>query len=120
MKTPANAMPITTPMPIRISEREPAAASQPPFEEIPVLLSSSVSPVPLFAESSSESEDSEAPPPADFWTREAFGLAVPHGGFGDEPPEPPPAPAGPGGAPKRRKRRRGRRVAGRVEAGAPA
>ncbi|MEO8585811.1 MAG: DEAD/DEAH box helicase [Acidobacteriota bacterium] len=111
------AAPVPTPSqePERVSEREPAAAFPPPFEEIPVLLSSSVSPVPLLAESSSES-----PVPADFWTREAFGLAVPQGGFGNEPPEPPPAPAGPGGAPKRRKRRRGRRVAGRVEAVAPA
>jgi hypothetical protein len=56
----------------------------------------------------------------DFWTREAFGLEVPHGGFGAEPVEPPLAPA-PSGAPaKRRRRRRGRRVAGRVEAAAPA
>src|ERR1019366_2911889 len=55
----------------------------------------------------------------DFWTREAFGLEVPHGGFGAEPVEPPLAPS-PSGAPaKRRRRRRGRRVAGRVEAAAP-
>jgi ATP-dependent RNA helicase RhlB len=55
---------------------------------------------------------------ADFWTREAFGLEVPHGGFGAEPAEPsPPSSAAPA---KRRRRRRGRRVAGRVEAAAPA
>ena len=55
---------------------------------------------------------------ADFWTREAFGLEVPRGGFGAEPLEPsPPSPAAPA---KRRRRRRGRRVAGRVEAAAPA
>lgn len=101
------------PVPERVPERAPAAAAPPPFEEIPV----TSSPLPSFAETSSE-------PPAlhaDFWTREAFGLAVPLGGFGDEPAEPPPpSPTEPGGAPKRRRRRRGRRVAGRVEASAPA
>jgi ATP-dependent RNA helicase RhlB len=103
------------PEPERVPEREPAAAAPPPLEEISISFSSS------FAESSfsSESKESSAPP-ADFWTREAFGLAVPQGGFGDEPAEPPPPPADPGGAPKRRRRRRGRRVAGRVEVGAPA
>jgi ATP-dependent RNA helicase RhlB len=55
---------------------------------------------------------------ADFWTREAFGLEVPHGGFGAEPAElSPPSSAAPA---KRRRRRRGRRVAARVEAAAPA
>ncbi len=93
----------------RVPQSEPAAAAPPPFEEIPV------SPIPLFAESSSES-----PAPADFWTREAFHLAVPQGGFGDEPPEPVLPPDAPGAPPKRRRRRRGRRVAPRAEASAPA
>ena len=84
-----------------LSPREAVDTAPPPFEEIPA----------------SEFSESLALP-ADFWTREAFGLAVPMGGFGDEPPEPPPAE--PGGAPKRRRRRRGRRVAPRVEASAPA
>ncbi len=57
---------------------------------------------------------------ADFWTREAFGLDVPHGGFGPEPLEPAAPPATSGPPAKRRRRRRGRRVAGRIEAAAPA
>jgi len=97
----------------RITETETAAAAQPAFEEIPVSLPSLVSSL----------EESPSEPPvsllaADFWTREAFGLEVPHGGFGVEPAElPPPSSAAP---PKRRRRRRGRRIAGRVEAAAPA
>jgi ATP-dependent RNA helicase RhlB len=111
------------PEPKRITQSEPAAAAPPTFEEIPVSLSSSVS---SLEESSSEISFEESPSDespalsADFWTREAFGLEVPQGGFGDEPLEPPLPPPDPGGAPKRRRRRRGRRVAGRVEAGAPA
>ena len=100
------------PEPKRITESEPAAAAPPTFEEIPVSLSSSVS---SLEESSSETSGSLF---ADFWTREAFGLEVPHGGFGAEPAEPsPPSSAMPA---KRRRRRRGRRIAGRVEAAAPA
>jgi ATP-dependent RNA helicase RhlB len=103
------------PTPERVTEREAAAPAPPPLEEIPISFSSS------FAESPSSSESKEStPPPTDFWTREAFGLAVPQGGFGDEPIEIPPPPAEPGAAPKRRRRRRGRRVAPRVEAAAPA
>jgi ATP-dependent RNA helicase RhlB len=55
---------------------------------------------------------------ADFWTREAFGLEVPHGGFSAEPVEP--SPPSSAEHAKRRRRRRGRRIAGRVEAAAPA
>ena len=109
--------PRSAPEPDRATEREPAAVAPSDFEEIPVSLSS---PVSSFAESSSEESPESPALPSDFWTREAFGLAVPQGGFGDEPPEPLPPSTGPGGAPKRRKRRRGRRVASRVEAGAPA
>lgn len=115
---PARPRATAAPEPERVTEREPAAAAPSAFEEISVSLSS---PVSSFAESSSESP-SEEPSllPADFWTREAFGLAVPQGGFGDEPLEPPLPPPDLGDAPKRRRRRRGRRMAGRVEAGAPA
>ncbi|MFI5119103.1 MAG: DEAD/DEAH box helicase [Thermoanaerobaculia bacterium] len=91
------------PEPERATESEPAAASSPAFEDTPVSLSSGP-PVSLLA--------------ADFWTREAFGLDVPHGGFGAEPGEPSPPPPAPQA--KRRRRRRGRRVAARVEAAAPA
>jgi ATP-dependent RNA helicase RhlB len=109
---PRAAAPLPSPEP----KREPLAPASPlssSFEE-----SSSES---SFAESLSESSSEESPAlPADFWTREAFGLEVPQGGFGDEPPERPLPPPGLGGAPKRRRRRRGRRVAGRVEAAAPA
>ena len=107
------------PEPKRITESERIAAGTPFVEEIPSSPSLS-SPLFSLEESSSESPESTPALPADFWTREAFGLAVPQGGFGDEPPEPPPPPTAPVGEPKRRKRRRGRRVAGRVEAGAPA
>ncbi len=100
-----------------ISAHEPAAVAPPTFKEIPVSfrssISSSVSP---FEESSSESPISLLA--VDFWTREAFRLDLPPGGFGAEPPEPPlPSSTAP---PKRRRRRRGRRVAGRIEAAAPA
>ena len=99
------------PPPERPSPREAVVTAPPPFEEIP-------SPVSIFEEIPASEFSESLALPADFWTREAFGLAVPQGGFGDEPPEPPPAE--PGGAPKRRRRRRGRRVAPRVEASAPA
>jgi hypothetical protein len=46
--------------------------------------------------------------PADFWTREAFGLEIPEGGFGVAA-----SPAAPGD-PARRKRRRRRRPAAAV------
>jgi ATP-dependent RNA helicase RhlB len=98
------------PEPKRASEGELAPPS--PFEETPVSLSSSVS---SLEESSSEPPVSFA---ADFWTREAFGLEVPYGGFGADPLEQ--SPPSPEGRAKRRRRRRGRRVAGRVEAAAPA
>jgi Helicase conserved C-terminal domain len=110
------------PAPVPVPEATPAprAAAPPPAPERAALAAPSSPVFSSFEESSTE--ESPEPPvlPADFWTREAFGLEVPQGGFGDEPPEPPPPPAEPGGAPKRRRRRRGRRVAGRVEAGAPA
>jgi ATP-dependent RNA helicase RhlB len=96
-----------------ISEIETAAATPPPFEEIPVSLPSSDS---LPATPAAETPASLLA--TDFWTREAFGLDVPQGGFGAEPPEPPPPVADPPA--KRRRRRRGRRVASRVEAAAPA
>jgi hypothetical protein len=77
-----------------------------PFEEIPSSLSSSSSSsVSLLA--------------ADFWTREAFGLEAPAGGFGVDEPELPPPDASAGAPAKRRRRRRGRRVAPRAEAAAP-
>jgi ATP-dependent RNA helicase RhlB len=96
----------------RIPESEPAAAAPPPFGGIPVSLSLSLS---ALGESSTGTPGSLF---ADFWTREAFGLEVPPGGFGAEPLETsPPSSAEPA---KRRRRRRGRRVAGRVEAAAPA
>ena len=101
------------PEPERPTERAPFAAAPPTFMEIP----SSSSPPPL---SSLEEPSSESLLAADFWTREAFGLAAPEGGFGDEDPEPP-LPGAPATAPaKRRRRRRGRRVAPRAEAAAPA
>ncbi len=88
-----------------------------PFKEIPSSLSLS-SPLPSLEESPSESPVSLFA--ADFWTREAFGLEAPEGGFGAEIPELPP-PGSPAAAPaKRRRRRRGRRVAPRAEAAAPA
>jgi ATP-dependent RNA helicase RhlB len=98
------------PEPKHIPEREPAAAAPPTFIEIPS------SPIP----SSLEEISSPSLVAADFWTREAFGLDAPEGGFGEDVPEPPP-PGSPAGAPaKRRRRRRGRRVAPRAEAAAPA
>jgi hypothetical protein len=101
------------------TQRELVPAATPTFKEMPSSPSLS-SPLSSFAESSSESPEESPALPADFWTREAFGLEVPQGGFGNEPPELLPPPVGPAGPPKRRRRRRGRRVAGRVEAGAPA
>ena len=103
------------PEPKRATENEPAAAARPGFEEPPVSVSSS--------DSSLEESASETPVSlfaADFWTREAFGLEVPHGGFGPEPAEPAVPPAFSGPPAKRKRRRRGRRVAGRLEAAAPA
>ncbi|HEX5855461.1 MAG TPA: hypothetical protein VFZ57_07555, partial [Thermoanaerobaculia bacterium] len=97
----------------RITQTEIAAPAQPPFEEIVSLPSSVSSP----ATSTSEPSVSLA---ADFWTREAFGLEVPHGGFGPEPAEPTSPPALSGPPAKRRRRRRGRRAVGRIEAAAPA
>jgi ATP-dependent RNA helicase RhlB len=105
---------------------EAPATAPPTFEEIP-------SSVPSFEEIPSSSLSLSPSPPssleeisslsliaADFWTREAFGLDAPEGGFGTEPPEAP-LPGSPGGTPaKRRRRRRGRRVAPRAEAAAPA
>jgi ATP-dependent RNA helicase RhlB len=100
------------PEPKPIIQSEPGAAPPPPFEEIPVPLSFSVS---ALEESSSGTPGSLFP---DFWTREAFRMEVPPGGFGAEPVDlPSPSAAAPA---KRRRRRRGRRVAGRVEAAAPA
>ncbi len=99
----------------RVKASEPVPAAPPPFEEIP-------SSVPLPPPVSSLEESPSEPPSslfaADFWTREAFGLEVPFGGFGADLLEQ--APPSPEGRPKRRRRRRGRRVAGRVEAAAPA
>jgi ATP-dependent RNA helicase RhlB len=115
--------------PERRTEREPISAAQLPLDEIP---SPIPSPVPSFEEI--PSSPPSPPPPlssleeisplslvaADFWTREAFGLDAPEGGFGEDAPEPPP-PGAAGAAPaKRRRRRRGRRVAPRAEAAAPA
>jgi superfamily II DNA/RNA helicase len=91
------------PEPESVTGSESAAAAPPAFEEIPVSRSPSDAPDFLFT---------------DFWTREAFGLEVPHGGFGAEPADLP-APSSAAHA-KRRRRRRGRRVAGHVEAAAPA
>ncbi len=95
---------------------EPKAPTPPTFEETP--------PVPSPSLSLSEVPPSPVSPSlfaADFWTREAFGLAAPEGGFNEDVPEPAPAGA-PSAAPaKRRRRRRGRRVAPRGEgAAAPA
>ncbi|MGZ5427066.1 MAG: helicase-related protein, partial [Thermoanaerobaculia bacterium] len=96
---PAPAMPLPAPPPHEESELEEAAAAPGIAVDRP-----HVSIVGLEG--------------ADFWTREAFGLEMPHGGFGAEPVElSPPSSAAPA---KRRRRRRGRRVAGRVEAAAPA
>ncbi len=98
-----------------ITEREAESPAPPAFEEIP---SSAPLPPPV---SSLEAPSSKPPVSlsvADFWTREAFGLEVPHGGFGAEPEEP--SASTPAAHAKRRRRRRGRRVAGRVEAAAPA
>jgi ATP-dependent RNA helicase RhlB len=89
------------------------AGTLPAFEEIPVSATPRLS---AFDGSSSKPPISLLA--ADFWTREAFGLEVPHGGFGTAPPEPPAASSGTSA--RRRRRRRGRRVAGRVEAAAPA
>ena len=105
------------PAPERITPRAPAALAPPTPEEIPSSLLPSP-PLSSLAESSSESPVSLLA--ADFWTREAFGLAAPDGGFGTEWPEFPPAEPSAGGPPKRRRRRRGRRVAPRAEAAAPA
>jgi ATP-dependent RNA helicase RhlB len=100
------------PEPQRPLPIEPAAAAPPTFEESPS------SPLSSLEESPSESPVSLLA--ADFWTREAFGLEAPEGGFGGEPTDFP-LPGSPAGAPaKRRRRRRGRRVAPRAEAAAPA
>ena len=124
---------VAPPKPEPVSPRVPDAPASPTFMEIP----SSVpafeeipSSVPSFKEIPSPSPisllevtPSEAPVSlfaADFWTREAFGLEAPEGGFGEDFPEPPP-PGSTAAAPaKRRRRRRGRRVAPRAEAAAPA
>ena len=104
---------VAAPKPEPVTPRVPDAPAPPTFIEIP---SSPVpSPVSSLAEISSLSLIT-----ADFWTREAFGLEAPEGGFGEDLPELPPADS-PAGAPaKRRRRRRGRRVAPRAEAAAPA
>jgi hypothetical protein len=100
-------------IPSSVPAFEEIPSSVPSFKEIP-----SPSPISLL-----EVTPSEAPVSlfaADFWTREAFGLEAPEGGFGEDFPEPPP-PGSTAAAPaKRRRRRRGRRVAPRAEAAAPA
>ncbi len=85
-----------------VTPRAPEAPTPSTFVEIPVSLPSSL-------------EESSSGSPAilfalDFWTREAFGLEAPEGGFGADLPEPPP-PGAAGPPAKRRRRRRGRRVA---------
>ena len=110
--------PVAAPEPKHVTRRELAAAAPPTFIEIP---SSSVSlPSPLFSLEESSSESPASLLAADFWTREAFGLEAPEGGFGEDLPEPPPAGADGTAPAKRRRRRRGRRVAPRAEAAAPA
>ncbi|MBK9064250.1 MAG: DEAD/DEAH box helicase [Acidobacteria bacterium] len=100
-----------------ITPRVPVAPAPPTFKEIPSSVPSSPNPSPV---SSLEEISSLSLITADFWTREAFGLDAPEGGFGEDLPELPPA-GSPAGAPaKRRRRRRGRRVAPRAEAAAPA
>ena len=99
------------PVPRPPMQREPTPVAPPTFEEIPPSVPSPpVSPL---------EEISSSPFFADFWTREAFGLEAPAGGFGAGEPEPAP-PGAPGAPGKRRRRRRGRRVAPRAEAAAPA
>ena len=104
------------PEPRRATATEVAATAPPTFEEIP-------SSVPSFEEipgASPSFSSSLSLIAADFWTREAFGLDAPEGGFGSETAEAPLA-GSPAAAPaKRRRRRRGRRVAPRAQAAAPA
>jgi hypothetical protein len=114
---------VAAPKPEPVTPRAPDAPASPTFIEIPSSvpsfeeIPSSTIPSPV---SSLEEISSLSLITADFWTREAFGLEAPDGGFGEDVPEPPP-PDSPAGAPaKRRRRRRGRRVAPRAEAAAPA
>ncbi len=120
---PARPRPDAAPIPMPakpepLPERVPVAPAPPTFEEIPSSVSSS-SPSSVFSLEESPSEISISILAADFWTREAFGLEAPEGGFGADLPEPPLPPAA-GPPAKRRRRRRGRRVAPRAEAAAPA
>jgi ATP-dependent RNA helicase RhlB len=103
------------PEPDLIPEREPASPAPSTFEELP----SSVSP-PAPSPVTLDEVSSPSLYAADFWTREAFGLEAPAGGFGEEPAELAPPGASAGTPAKRRRRRRGRRVAPRLEAAAPA
>jgi ATP-dependent RNA helicase RhlB len=125
---PDRQRPAAAPEPERVTASEPAPAAPPTFEEMPSPPSFLFEEIPSSlsvpsALSSLEQSPSESPVSlfaADFWTREAFGLEAPEGGFGAEVPEPP-FPGSPTAAPaKRRRRRRGRRVAPRAEAAAPA
>jgi ATP-dependent RNA helicase RhlB len=104
----ASSLPAPISLPFKESSSESSSLKESP---------SGSSPSSSFAESSSESP-SEPSLVVDFWTREAFGLELPLGGFGAEAVEPPPAVDAP--PEKRRRRRRGRRVAPRVEAATPA
>jgi superfamily II DNA/RNA helicase len=104
---------VAAPKPEPVTQRVPDAPAPPTFMEIP----SSPNPSPV---SSLEEISSLSLIAADFWTREAFGLEAPEGGFGADVPEPPPPGSSAGAPAKRRRRRRGRRVAPRAEAAAPA
>ena len=108
---------VAAPKPEPVTPRVPDAPAPPTFMEIP----SSVPSSPILPSVSSLAEISSLSLiTADFWTREAFGLEAPDGGFGDDAAEPPPPGAGEAAPAKRRRRRRGRRVAPRAEAAAPA
>lgn len=90
------------PVPIEAVESAPVAAEPVPVEAAALEASPLVPDLP-----EEGAEESVSPPdgPADFWTREAFGLEIPEDGFGvaDSPATP--------GSPARRKRRRRRRPA---------
>lgn len=112
---PAERAPARAPLPAAAPKAEPLREAPSPRPATPpVAVAVAPAPVPEAPQPPPEpgadaAEDGEAgaPPegPADFWTREAFGLEIPEGGFGvaDSPAAP--------GDPARRKRRRRRRPA---------
>ena len=103
------------PEPVRAEAAAPAPPPAPPAA-VPAEAEPAAGEPVAAAEGQEVAASPDAPPegPADFWTREAFGLEIPEGGFGVAA-----SPATPAD-PARRKRRRRRKPAGPAAPPAPA